>query len=166
MIRKGLIGCIATACALASAGTAFARAGDRSVAQTYPVATALCVKARNSALPKGLVANRAGVLAVCDRLDNAFGPLVTTVDNAEAAYLATLGQQRSLVAAACTRPVASRAACTDARHTAHRTDAATLATRVAAVAAFHAAVEANRATFWTTVAGLRSPSSSTTSTSS
>src|SRR5579883_1891271 len=98
-MRRGFTVGIAGACALALAasGTAFARAGDRTFVETYPVASALCAKARADTLPPKLATHRAAVLAACDTLQNAFGPLVTTVDNAEATYLQTIATQRSLV---------------------------------------------------------------------
>jgi hypothetical protein len=157
-MRRGVIGCIAAACALALAasGTAFARAGDRTMVATYPVATALCAKARTGeALPPRLANARAGVVLACNTLENAFGPLVSTVDAAEAAYLTTVSNQRSIVAAACARPVADRAACQAARITKRGTDAAALLTRKAAVDVFRNSIRANRDTFWATIRALR-----------
>ena len=154
---RGLIGCIAGACALtlAASGTAFARAGDRTAAETYPVATALCQKAAASALPARLELSRAQVRSACDTLGNAFGPLVTTVDNAEASYLSTVAAQRALVAAACAKPVTNHAACLAARTTRRTTDATALATRQSAVHLFQTSVENNRLTFWAAIKALR-----------
>jgi hypothetical protein len=152
------IGCLAAAaCALplVSAGTASARAGERTAAETYPAATAVCERAREGTLPPRLSANTAQVVAACDTLENAFGPLVTTVDNAESTYLGVLATQRGLVSTACARPVSDRATCITARETARTTDAAARATRIAAVAQFRASVESNRATFWATIESLR-----------
>jgi hypothetical protein len=142
--------------ALVTASGAIARAGDRTAAQTYPVASALCVKARTGTLPPRLTGSRDAVIAACDALINAFGPLVSTVDAAESTMLGTISAQRALVAAACAKPVADRTKCQDARATALSTDAAARVTLRAAVAQFHASVEANRNTFWTTIASLRS----------
>ena len=157
-MRRGLVGCVSGVCALglAVSGSAFARAGERTMVQTYPVATALCAKARSgAALPPRLVSDRAGVVLACNTLENAFGPLVSTVDAAEAAYLTTVSNQRSMVAAACTRPVADVAACRAARITKRGTDAAALLTRRAAVDVFRNSIRANRDTFWATVRALR-----------
>src|ERR1700689_4599538 len=119
LMYRTITGCVAGACALALtlSGTAFARAGDRTLDETYPVATALCAKASTNTLPVRLAANRTGVLAACYTLENGFGPLVTAVDDAEAAYLATVAAQHSLVTKVCTRPVADPAACPTARGT-------------------------------------------------
>lgn len=153
------IGCIAAAaCALplVSAGSASARAGERSAAETYPAATALCERARGGTLPPRLTGSATQVIAACDTLQNAFGPLVTTVDSAESTYLGVLSTQRGLVSTACARPVSDRATCITARETRRSTDASARATRISAVAQFRASVESNRATFWTTVLSLRS----------
>jgi hypothetical protein len=153
-----LIGSTASACALllVTAGGALARAGDRTAAETYPVASALCVSARTSALPPRLTAKRTAVLAACDTLLNAYGPLVVTVDAAESTLLGTLSTQRGLVTAACPRPVVNASACQAARATAISVDGAARLTEIAAVAQYHASVEANRSTFWTTIQSLRS----------
>ena len=104
------------------------------------------------------------MIAACDTLVNAFGPLVSTVDAAESTYLSTVSTERNDVVDRCARkPVTNHTACFDARQTRaqhrrhRRVDAG-----VTAVAAFHAAVEPNRTTFWTTIAGLRQPPASST----
>ena len=157
-MRRMQVGTAAGACVLAlvTAQGAFARAGERTAAQTYPVASALCVKARNNALPPRLATSDTAVRTACDTLLNAYGPLVSSVDSAESTLLSTLSTQRGLVAAACTRPVANRAACHAARASALSVDRAARTTEIAAVARFHASVEANRNTFWTTIQSLRS----------
>src|SRR5579871_4997780 len=125
-MRRLLMGCTAVACALAfvGAGSAFAHAGHLTPAESYPAAFALCAKARANDLPKKLEAKRAQVITACDTLFNAYGPLVATVDAAEATLLSTLSAQKALVAAACTRPIADRPACRAARATAASVDAA------------------------------------------
>jgi hypothetical protein len=151
-------GCVVAAIAvmLTVTASASARAGDRTLVDTYPVATALCAKAHTSALPPKLESKVASMIVACDTLENAFAPLVVTVDAAEAQFLNTVASQRALVAAACTKPVKDHAACEAARTTTQTTDPTALATRQAAVLAFHTAIEANRNTFWTTIAALRS----------
>lgn len=157
-MRRHMNGCVVAAIAvmLTVTASASARAGDRTLVDTYPVATALCAKAHTSALPPKLESKVASMIVACDTLENAFAPLVVTVDAAEAQFLSTVAGQRALVAAACTKPVKDHAACEAARTTAQTTDPTALATRQAAVLAFHTAIEANRNTFWTTIAALRS----------
>ena len=156
-MRRHMNGCVVAAIAvmLTVTASASARVGDRTLIDTYPVATQLCVKAHASTLPPKLESKVASVIVACDTLENAFAPLVVTVDAAEAQFLSTLSDQRALVAAACTKPVKDHAACEAARATSRTTRLAALATRQAAVLAFHTAIEANRNTFWTTVAALR-----------
>lgn len=157
-MRRMLIGSTAAACALVlvSAGGAFARAGDRTAAETYPVASALCVRAHTGALPPKLTASKAAVVAACDTLLTAYGPLVSTVDAAESTLLSTLSTQKGLVSAACPVPVVNASACQSARATAIAVDGAARLAEGAAATQFRASVEANRATFWTTIQSLRS----------
>ena len=159
-MHKRLIGCVAGACALtlAASGQAIARAGDRTAAETYPVATDLCQRAAAGNLGARLEASRSQVLADCDALVNAYGPLVSTVDAAESQELATIAAQRSLVASACAKPVADRAACQAARATAITTDGAARTTLRTAVLAYHTAVENNRQTFWSAIEALHDAS--------
>ena len=157
-MRRMLIGTTAAACALllVTAGGAFARAGERTAAETYPVASALCVSAHADALPRRLTARKTAVVAACDTLLNAYGPLVVTVDAAESTLLSTLSTQKGLVSAACPKPVVNAGACQAARATAISVNGAARLTKIAAVAQYHASVEANRSTFWTTIQSLRS----------
>ncbi len=157
-MRRMLTASTAGVCALAlvTAGGAFARAGDRTAAETYPVASGLCVKAHNDVLPIKLASRKTSVLAACVTLLNAYGPLVATVDAAQSTLLGTLSTQKGFVGVACTKPVASVTACHKARATALSVDTAARRTEIAAVAQFHASVEANRSTFWTTLQSLRS----------
>jgi hypothetical protein len=141
--------------ALAGAPSVLARVGDRTVAQTYPAAIALCAKPHTGTLPAKLANQSSAVIAVCDNLINAFGPLEVTVDAAEAQFLGTASAQMSLVASACAKPIADRAACKSARQTAGTTMASARTTRAAAVATFRASVEANGSTFWHTILALR-----------
>lgn len=145
----------ATAATLAVTASASARAGDRSLTQTYPVATVLCVKAHTGTLPAALAPQVSAVIAACDALENPFPGLVSTVDAAEATMLDTLSAQRALVAAACPRPVTDKAACMAARATAKSTDAAARDTEQAAASAYRSAIDANRTTFWSAISALR-----------
>ena len=162
MRRKMLavLGAVAIA-SLAVSSSALARAGDRSVDQTYPVATALCARAHADTLPPKLALHASAVISACDTLVNAFAPLQSTVDAAEAAFLTTVSQQKALVAAACTRPVSDHTACRTARDTKTTTITAAATTRLAAATSYRTAIEANRTTFWATIESLRSGSSST-----
>jgi hypothetical protein len=166
-MRRQVLGIVGAAIAvsLTVPGSALARAGDRTFAETYPAATALCLRAtaQPATLGRKLEPRAAQAIAACQTLDNAFLPLVSTVDTAEAALLNTIGAQKLLVATACPRPVpaSEKAACQAARATAHTTDATARDTEQTAVTAFHTAIEANRTTFWSAISSLRSTATTT-----
>src|ERR1700682_3055704 len=124
-MRRHMYGSVVAAIAvtLTVAPSALTRAGDRTLAETYPVATALCAKAHQSTLPTRLETKRAAVLTACDTLETAFAPLGVTVSADEAQCLSIFATQKSLVAAACARPVKDTAPCESARATARSTDA-------------------------------------------
>ena len=161
-MRRQMLGIVGAAIAvsLTVPGSALARAGDRPFADTYPVASALCVRAaaHPATLGRKLEPNAAAVVAACQTLDNPFLGLVANVDAAEATLLNKL-----LVASACPRPVpaSEKAACEAARATAHTTDTTARTIEQAAVTAFHTAIEANRTTFWSTIGTLRSSATTT-----
>jgi len=108
-MRRQMLGIVGAAIAvsLTVPGSALARAGDRSFADTYPVASALCLRAaaQPATLGRRLEPNAAKVVAACQTLDNPFLSLVSTVDAAEATLLNTISAQKLLVATACPRPV-------------------------------------------------------------
>jgi hypothetical protein len=166
-MRRQMLGIVGAAIAvsLTVPGSALARAGDRSFADTYPVASALCVRAaaHPATLGQKLEPNAAAVVMACQALDGPFLGLESTVDTAEATLLNTIAAQKLLVASACPRPVpaSEKAACVMVRGTAHTTDATARSTEQAAVTAFHAAIEANRTTFWSTIGSLRSSATTT-----
>jgi hypothetical protein len=145
---------------LAASSSALARAGDRAVIETYPVATVLCARTHAATLPPKLAPQATAVMTACDTLVSAFAPLQSTVDAAEAAFLTTVSEQKALVAAACPATVTDHAACHAARATAKATIATAATTRLNAANAYRAAIEANRTTFWSTIGSLRSGLSS------
>jgi hypothetical protein len=145
----------ALALTLTMTTSAFARAGDRPFAQTYPVASVLCVKAHAGTLGPKLQPQAAAVITACDTLENAYGPLVSTVDAAESTYLSVVSTQKGLVTAACPMPVTNQSACAAARATAKSTIAAARMTEHTAATAYRTAIEANRTTFWNTIGALR-----------
>jgi hypothetical protein len=122
-----VVGTLALASLFASS-SALARAGDRTLEQTYPVATALCARAHAATLPSKLVSQATAVIAARDTLENAFPSLVSTVDAAESTFAGTASTQSSAVASPCTRPVTNHPACVTARLTARTTIANARAT--------------------------------------
>ena len=86
-MRRMLIGSTAAACALVlvSAGGAFARAGDRTARGDLSGGerTVRASAHDGHACRRSSSASKAAVVAACDTLQHAFGPLVSTVDAAE-----------------------------------------------------------------------------------
>ncbi|HUZ83033.1 MAG TPA: hypothetical protein VMU73_12405, partial [Gaiellaceae bacterium] len=141
MRRKmlGVLGAVVVA-SLAMSSSALARAGDRTVEHTYPAATTLCARAHAGTLPRKLAPQSAAVTGACDTLVNAFAPLQSTVDAAEAAFLTAVSGQKALVAAACKRPVSDHAACQAARGTARTTIANAAKNRLNAATTYRHAI--------------------------
>ena len=159
-MRTQLIVTAAVAAASLATGTsALARAGDRTVSETYPAATALCASAHAGMLRPKLQLRASAVIAACDTLANAFPPLAAAVGAAESQFMDVVSAQKALVSAACTRPVSDHAACVSARLAARAAITTARDTERTAILAFHTAVKTNRNTFWTTIQTLRSSSS-------
>jgi hypothetical protein len=150
----GIVGAT-LALTLTVTASAFARAGDRPFAQTYPVASALCDRAHAGTLGSKLEPQAVAVVNDCNALKNPYGMLVSTVDAAEAAYLNVVSTQKGLVTTACPEPVTDQTACSDARATAKSTIAAARMTEQTAVTSYQTSIEANRTTFWNAISALR-----------
>jgi hypothetical protein len=73
--------------------------------QTYPFASALCVKAEAGSLGKRLEPSRDQVRSACRTLEQPFAGLEATVTSAEAQYSQTVANEAALVVAACPQPV-------------------------------------------------------------
>jgi len=141
----------------ASAGAA--TPGTLTFDQTYPVASQLCAKATAGTLPKRLQASESQVVTACNTLQNAFGPLQTTVTQAEQTFQSAIAAEQTKVAAVCPPAnVSGRPACHSARVAARLADATTRLTLREAVQTYRDSVESNRQAFWSTIASLRSSS--------
>ncbi|MGD0980069.1 MAG: hypothetical protein ABR946_01160 [Solirubrobacteraceae bacterium] len=142
---------------LISAASAMALPGTRTFVQTYPFASALCVKAEAGSLGKRLEPSRDPLLNACTTLKLPFAGLEATVTSAEAQYSQTVANESALVLAACPQPLtqAERPACRTARMNRRSADSSALLARHDAVVTFVNAIEANRVTFWSTVHSLR-----------
>lgn len=145
--------CAVTAtAALGLTGIASAKAGDRTFAQTYPYASALCAKAGAGTLPRRLRASAAQVQAACNTLQSGFGPLQSAVAQAQTTFQAGVAADRAKVQAAC-RP--RTPSCRSTRIEV-RADLRNLrAAHRLAVRTYYVGVESNRRTFWATIRSLR-----------
>ena len=127
VMRRQMLGIVGAAVARGARRSREARSRAPATApslQTYPVATALCVRARTPARlarSEARAPTRRRWSRPATRWRTPFGPLVSTVDAAEATLLNTVSAQKLLVATACPRPVPAteQAACQAARATAH-----------------------------------------------
>jgi hypothetical protein len=159
VMRTRLLGAAGAAIVvtLVLAASAMAQPGARTFAQTYPDASALCLKAQAGTLGKQLEPSRNQLLTACATLQQPYASLTSTVTAAEGQYTQTASGQAALVAAACPQPLtkAEHPNCHTARLTARATDSEARLTRHDAVVSFHASVEANRVAFWATVKSLR-----------
>ncbi len=141
----------------ATAGAALP--GSFTFDQTYPVASQLCAKASAGTLPTRLEANQAKVIVACTTLQDAFGPLQTTVTQAEQTFQSALAVEKAKVQAVCPPlTAAARPACHDARLQARLADDAARLTQREAIQSYRDSVRSNRLTFWNTIASLRSSS--------
>jgi hypothetical protein len=149
---------VAVAASLGISGSASAKAGDRSFAQTYPVASALCARVAAGHPPRGLAASVAQVKQACSTLENGFGPLQTAVRNANVQFQTGVQNARAAIAQAC-QPGANRATCRQTRRSERLTIASLRRQHRAAVRLYYTSIEANRRTFWATIHSLRGGSS-------
>ena len=74
------------AAALAFPGTAAARPGDRTLAQTFPRANALCVATAGGTAPAPYTGNEESVMQACFDLGDAFARADGAMDAANAAF--------------------------------------------------------------------------------
>ena len=155
-MRTAHLTSIAGACALALATSTSAFASDQTptTQKTFPEASALCATAASgAALPAGVTATPAAVLAACTALTNSFGTQVAALGASRTTLQQTMSTQQAAMVAACPVPVTDAAACNTARETRTKTDEAAIATFKAALTTYHAAIMTDRATFWTAVTG-------------
>ncbi|GAC1434786.1 MAG: hypothetical protein NVSMB51_02800 [Solirubrobacteraceae bacterium] len=145
---------LALVASLALCSGAFAKAGDRSFVQTYPVATKLCARAAANALPKRLRPSTTQVVMACKKLEAAFGPLRASVLSAQSTFASGVAATRAQIRQACAKGQ-PRPACRQARRQGNAALGVLRSQHRAAVRAYGVAVEANRRAFWATIRSLR-----------
>jgi hypothetical protein len=162
MVNRALGSCgvAAVTAALLFPGLAPAKAGDRSFAQTYPYASALCAKVAAGQTPTRLKGSDAKVSQACATLQNAFGPLQTAVQGANAQLQSGIQNERTTIKQAC-QPGAVRAKCRAARRNGRLVIASLRRQHRAAVRLYYTSIEASRRTFWATIRALRGGASIT-----
>ncbi len=152
------VACAAGAAALgasATAGAAVPGAGEKTLTQTYPVATALCAKVSAGAEGRHLKRFATQVLADCSALQTNFTEAQSTVLAARAAIASQQATYRSAIVLAC--PNTGKPALAACRHT-RRVDARALEIlsrehhRV--VRRYYLTIESGRLHFWHAIRAL------------
>lgn len=146
--------CAAALAGLASGPAAGAHAGERSLAQTFPLATRLCAAISRGEGPKRLRPSAAAVEAACAQLQSSFTADQNVVLTAVSPLQARLAAQQVRTHNVCSARPLHLAACETARRRRRRLLALLEAERRRRAHAYYAAVEADRAAFWAAVHAL------------
>ena len=137
--------------ALASAGI---RAGERTFAQTFPVASHLCTEVA-AGKRKHLQPVAASVLADCATLQTNFTAAQSTVVTARTTLKAQIVADAHAIALACPKPKDGAPVCVSTRHTQNAAIGVLRAQKLAAVHTYYKTVEADRKAFWAAIKVLR-----------
>jgi hypothetical protein len=137
---------IATGAVTSSASAA---AGEKTLAQTFPVASRICAATAAGTERTALKPFAASILADCAALQSAFTGASTTVVAARTAINAQIATEKAAITAACPRPHSHRPACVLARRTHGATLSALHKQRRAAVQLYYTQIDVARHAFWT-----------------
>ena len=137
----------ATTAMLVVPSVAGARAGDRTFAQTYPVASHLCTEVAAGKRPR-LKKVAATVLADCAALQANFTAAQTAVLATRASIASQVAADAALIKAACPQSQVGKPACENARHSENAAISSLHAQGRAAARLYYKTIEANRHTFW------------------
>jgi hypothetical protein len=147
----GIVAMAAAAAPLAVPAAASAHAGERTVAQTYPVATALCAKVTAGTERRRLKPYAAQVLADCTALQSGFTAAQSAVLLARTTTAAQIASEQASTTAACPTPKDVQAACRHARRADRNAILALQRQRVHAVRLYYVTIETGRDHFWKAV---------------
>jgi len=153
----GAIALAATAGSLAIPATAGAKAGDRTIQQTYPLATRLCTEVA-AGQRKHLKRFAPQIAADCALLQTGFTSAQTTVLAARATITSAIAADRAVVTAACPPPMVGKPACESTRHTESVAIGVLRQELIAAAHRYYLAINANRHAFWHAIHALRGAS--------
>jgi hypothetical protein len=152
-MRLGRAAAVAAAATFVLPGVAGASAGQRSFAQTYPVASRLCAEMVRGEGPKRLRHSAASVLADCGALQANFTAARTAVLAAETSIAQSRASERAATKLACAGREHS-ASCISARRKHGKAIEALESQRVHAAHTYYHSVEAGRRAFWTAIRAL------------
>lgn len=147
-------GVAAAVVAIGFTGLASARAGDKTFAQTYPYASALCSRVAAGHTPAKLRGSEAQVKQACATLETAFGPLQSAVLAGQSQFAAGVAAARAATQQACA-PGQPRPHCRQVRRADRLTIMSLRRQHRAAVRLYYTSIEVNRRRFWSTIRSLR-----------
>ena len=156
-MTKRVLGAVAIAATTAMLLPSFASAtsaGDRTFAQTYPVASRLCTEVALGKRPH-LKSVAAKVTEDCTALQTKFTTAQTAVLATRAAVAAQIAADETLITAACPKSMIGKPSCHNARLSEGAAIAALRAQRRAAAHLYYKTVETNRRAFWHAIKLLR-----------
>lgn len=140
--------------------SAWAKAGERSFSQTYPIASALCTSiANHTNHHRRLEKNAAQVKTACTILEEAFNKSHAAVVAAQSSFTTELAADKAAISSACPIPRTDRKLCRSTRRQERQTIHALRRQHLAAVHYYYTSVEAARRTFWATIRALPEGSS-------
>jgi hypothetical protein len=150
----GAVAVLGTAAALVFPAAAGAKPGEKTFAQTYPLASTVCAKVAAGTERKRLKPFVTQVTADCMALQTAFTTATTTVVAARASIEPPLNAARTAVKTACPTPKDTAPGCMAAER-ANRASIHALAKALhASVRTYFASIEGARAVFWAAIKSL------------
>jgi hypothetical protein len=153
-VRLGSAAAVAAAATFGLSGVAGASAGEKSFAQTYPLASRMCAAMARGEGPKRLRHSSASVLADCATLQANFTAARTAVLAEDASIARARASERSAIRFACAGRLDHRPSCVKARHKHGKAIEQLNRQHIQAVHTYYHAAEAARRAFWTAIHAL------------
>ena len=150
----GILAMAAAAAPFAVPAAASATAGDKTLAQTYPVASGLCAKVTAGTENKHLKLYAPQVLADCTALQSEFTATQSAVLLARTTIAVQIASERTTTAVACPTPKDVKAACLHVRRADRTAILALQRQRVHAVRLYYTTIETARDHFWKAIRAL------------
>lgn len=139
---------------LAGAPAAGAHAGERSLQQTFPLASRLCAQVARGEGPRRLRGSAPAVDSACAQLQSSFAAAQNAVLLPERPLIARLAAQEIRTRAVCSHRPFRAQLCARARARRRNIEARLERERRLRARSYYAAVEADRAAFWATIHAL------------
>jgi hypothetical protein len=159
-MQKRLFGIAAmaatTAVLVVPSGAGATKAGDKTFAQTFPVASRLCTDVAAGKRPR-LKAVAETILADCTTLETNFSTVKSSILATRASTATQIAADKALINAACPAPATEKPkpACVNARKTQTKAIGALRKALTAAARNYYKTVESDRRSFWHSIKLLR-----------